>query len=370
MYLLDFMNSHENWEELLAAAPYSIDIRHDEPYVLLKYNQLLSDFSLPEVQGARGSIFRREGNIWICVARSLDKFHNYSENYAATPRIDWSKGVDIQEKVDGSICRLWYDRNDWHLSTNGTINAFTAECGDTTFGDVFVSIVERYMNSSFFFSLLHKDYTYWFELVSPTHNHIVVRYPEDRIYYLGCRNMTTMEEEIIDKPAPFLWEPAHFTYHSLAECVEAAHNLGENEEGYVCVSSSMENGSFLRVKVKGDAYLTLHHLRGNGPLTVRRLVEYWQQDILDDFCALCPEYADYIYRFGCALTNLATELTNAYEACAHIEDRRQYAKVAFTYPSVVRAYLFARKDNKFETAIDFMKDMRVAALADVLNMED
>lgn len=57
MYLLDFMNSHKNnWQDILSAPPYSLTIKTEGIYHIIKYNMLLSDFTLPEVIEARGSI--------------------------------------------------------------------------------------------------------------------------------------------------------------------------------------------------------------------------------------------------------------------------------------------------------------------------
>ena len=79
MYLLDFMNCHKDWEQILSEPPYSLEIKHYNEYVLLKYNQFLSDFTIPEVLEARGPIFRLQDNRWICVCRAMDKFANFSE---------------------------------------------------------------------------------------------------------------------------------------------------------------------------------------------------------------------------------------------------------------------------------------------------
>ena len=367
MYLLDYMNSHENWRELLVAEPYNIEIKQNGIYSLLKYNQLLSDFSLPEVLEARGSIFRKDDSgKWICVCRAMDKFANFSEPYAATNKIDWSKGVDIQEKIDGSLIKLFFDKGQWNIATNGTINAYNAECGDTNFGELFMSIIAKNDSVRDFFKVLRPSYTYWFELVSPLHNHIVVKYPEDRIYYLGCRNMVSMEEVTAEAPRAWLHTPAHFTYHSLEECIEAAHHMGENEEGYVCVSPDKENGSYLRIKVKGDVYLSLHRIRGNGALTLNRICEMWQEETLDDFLALCPEYTDYIEKFKEAFARLAIEMAAAYIKNMFILDRRDYAKEAMKYPPVVRAYMFAKYDNKCGTAAEYLKGLRAKALSEAL----
>lgn len=370
MYLLNFINSHSNWEKLLAAAPYNLEIKYDGAYFLLKYDQILSDFSLPEVKEARGPIFRfdEQKNQYICVCRSLDKFHNFSEPFAATNQIDWSKGVDVQEKVDGSIIRVFYDKGSWHVSTNGTIDAFKAECGDSTYGNVFYNIIEKNTTVRAFFDTLCPFFTYWFELVSPMYNHIVVKYPEDRIYYLGCRDMETMDEVNAPKPAEWLWEPKHFTYHSLEECIAAAHQMGEDEEGYVCVSLTKEDGSYLRIKVKGDVYLALHKIRGNGFPTLRRICEMWQNNTLDDFIAICPEYKSFIDDFTVAIGELVLELYTAHAETIQLNTRAEIAHELFElgFSPVARAYVFSLLDNHCVDSIDYLKKMRPRALSEVL----
>ena len=82
MEVLDFMNSHNDWEEVLTQPPYYIKVKRDGLYILLKYNQLSSDFSLPIVRECRGVIFYdNENGTYKCVCRAFDKFGNYGESY-------------------------------------------------------------------------------------------------------------------------------------------------------------------------------------------------------------------------------------------------------------------------------------------------
>ena len=67
MLVLNLMNSNENWREVLSNSPYNLIIKEEDGYVLLKYNQLNSDFANPIVRECRGSIFRQENDEWICV---------------------------------------------------------------------------------------------------------------------------------------------------------------------------------------------------------------------------------------------------------------------------------------------------------------
>ena len=46
MEVLRVMDSNENWREMLSNEPYNIIIKDYDDYILLKYNQLSSNFSL------------------------------------------------------------------------------------------------------------------------------------------------------------------------------------------------------------------------------------------------------------------------------------------------------------------------------------
>ena len=60
MKLINFINTHENWIEILSAPPYNIKITIEGDYYILKYNQFSSDFNEELVREARGCIFYRD----------------------------------------------------------------------------------------------------------------------------------------------------------------------------------------------------------------------------------------------------------------------------------------------------------------------
>ena len=367
MELLKFMNAHpNNWQELVAAEPYCLEVRQDGDYFLLKYNMIASDFNFKMVREARGSIFRYnpETEEWICVCHPFDKFFNYGEKYSAVHDIDWD-GAAVQQKVDGSLIKIWYDRDKWHISTNGTIDAAKAECGDYNFNFVVMQAISKI---SHFWDSLIPTRCYMFELTSPW-NHIVIRYGGIGLWYLGCRDMINDKE--IEQPLELagLLHPVVFPHHSLSECVEAAHEMGNDEEGYVVCDAN-----YNRIKIKGDEYLRLHKIRGNGPITVLRVVEMWQEDTLDDFVAYYPEFKDFVESITNDIYHLTELCAIAYNAISHQPDvieRRDFARYANTYMPPIRAYLYAKLDGKVESAIEFFLNMRSRTLASyiVVKME-
>ena len=368
MELLNFMNTHPDWRELLAAAPYYLDIRSDEidgiQYFLLKYNQIMSDMGLREVQEARGSIFRQnDDGKWICVCHPFDKFFNYGEKYSAVNNIDWDT-ASVQQKVDGSLIKIWWDYDGWVISTNGTIDAFKAECGDTTYGDLVQKVIDRIPN---FLKMLDHDYTYMFELTSP-YNRIVVRYEGTNLWYLGRRNILNQNEDNEPLMINGILHPEVYLHHSLSECVVAAHEMGDDEEGYVVCDAH-----FNRIKIKGDEYLALHKMRGNGPLTVLRVVEMYQQGTLDDFIAYYPEFKNFTddviehIRYYIEVCETAFKVVNS--VVRAMGERRDFAMYANTYMPIVRSYLYARLDEKVKDGSDYLMNMRARTLASYIMAE-
>lgn len=90
-----------------------------ENLVLLKYNQVESDFRKPIVRECRGLVLD-EADDWRVVCRAFDKFFNYGEPGAA--EIDWGT-ARVQEKLDGSLTTLYSYAGRWHVATSGSPDA-------------------------------------------------------------------------------------------------------------------------------------------------------------------------------------------------------------------------------------------------------
>lgn len=234
---------------------HGIFIRRDGNYALFKYSYEC-DFSDPIVQEARGIILDVEKLEVACWP--FRKFGNYNESYA--DKIDWATAC-VQEKVDGSIVKLWFDerKKDWEFSTNGMIRAGEASVGEEE-KENFLDLIRSAVNyGKIPFESLDHEKTYLFELVSPK-TRIVVPYNETMLYHIGTKNRLTgreTEEEL------GIRKPKKYPLHSLEECIRAAAALnstreesGEVEQEGVVVVDSRWN----RVKIKPPDYLAAHYI--------------------------------------------------------------------------------------------------------------
>ena len=370
MKVLDFIRANKNWEEELAAAPYCIKATRDGDYVLLKYNQLESDFNEEIVRECRGCIFWiPEGNNEYAdvVCYPFDKFGNYGESYA--PEIDWNH-ASVLEKVDGSLIKIWRHNDEWHISTNGTIDARNAPTAveGVSFYDIVMRALEKNGNPHDFFNSLYSDYTYMFELVSPE-TRVTIEYPDTALYYLGARNMLHFNEiEHYWLPADdefnyFIQLPKEYPLTSLEECLDAVNKMTRDEEGFVVCDNQ-----FHRVKIKSPEYLVAAHLRNNGVITVRRVVEMMRANQLDDFCAYAPQYKDFVDRITETYTRIAKALElwyiDVFSAMRREDNKKLHEIISQSVPKAFQDYCYKRFNSKVENAFSYLDKQTVGRLAD------
>ena len=282
--IVDFIKSNPDWREALSAPPYNLTINDDGGFIMLKYSQIDSDFSNELVRECRGIILDGSFNA-VCVP--FFKFANYGEPYADD--IDWAK-ARVEEKIDGSLIKVWNYEGRWIISTNGTIFAEKAHIGSqydersdarfANFGELFYAAAEI---AGLDIASLNPECTYMFELCSP-YNRIVVPHEEIKIYHIGTRVNATCRELDVDIG---ITKPRSYACNTLDELIEMASKLRYCEEGYV-----VRDESYRRIKVKSPAYVAIHHLISD--MSDKRLLGLIRSNETEEFLTYFPEYKPYI----------------------------------------------------------------------------
>lgn len=349
MELVKFIKENEDWKEKLEDAPYSLTIRESGNLVLFKYNQIESDFSQPIVQESRGIILERD--TWNIVCHPFHKFFNYGEGFAAD--IDWSS-ARVQSKEDGSLIKVYYYNNKWNIATNGTINAFEAPIEAPfsdieNFGDLFIHAVKSMIHDeSRLFSQLDEEYTHLFELCTP-YNRIVVPYDGFRVFYLSSKHNETGKEKKIQYLIP---GPREFDLNNLDEVVEMANTLSYDNEGYVVVDNNLN-----RIKIKSPAYLKAHRLRGEGVITIRKILGILLIEEQSEFLSYFPEYIESFNKVGNALQNLISTLNNDIEEAKEYKDKDRKEFAMWAKQKLMPSILFAWLDGKVDDSLEYLRGM-------------
>jgi len=345
LQIISFIRENPDWENLLAGIPYFIKTKRDSGFVLLKYDQIRSDMTMPIVRECRGIILDEQDNYRpVCVP--FLKFGNFGESYI--PDIDWAT-ARIQEKLDGSLIKLWHYQGGWHVSSNGEIDARNARISSALLigapqADLYTLFMEAWDKTGLRLGDLDINYTYMFELTSP-HNRVVVRYGDTSIRHIGTRDMRTLLECDMDIG---IAKPREFPFASLDACIENAKYLGDDEEGYVVVDKN-----FNRVKVKSPLYVALNH-KSQGVTTHGNIVDIIKNNEQGEFLTYFPEFSGV---FEDILTRIESFSVSQAEIFAGIKakqfaDRKALAGVVTK--TACPACLFALIDGKAENPRDWL----------------
>lgn len=322
-----FCLEHESWEEILKAKPYRLKIRRDNGYVLFTYTLGETDFNIPLCRECRGVILD-ETNKFKPMCVPFYKFFNFGEPEAA--KINW-KSAMVEEKIDGSLIKLWYDRDGKLVfSTNGNIYADKTICenmytkNDITFGQLAADAFKRSARD-LTINMIDKNATHMFELTS-RYNKIIVDYGgTPTLTYLGSRDLETGKEYNSLIFMNYFKTPKLYRLKSLEEVKEACARMnGFTEEGFVVVDKD-----YNRIKVKSPEYVKIAHTLTKVN-SFKGIIKVLKDDDIDEILSYCTfEESQGIEKVRYNLTLMSYDIGDIYyETKWQAEDdRKEFARI-------------------------------------------
>ena len=287
-----------------AISVFNLICKEYEHKILVKYNQIESDMSIPEVQECRGLIL--EKHTWDLMSLAFIKFFNSGETHAA--KIDWDT-AHILNKEDGTMNQVYHDWHDmtWYAGTTGTANGegeVNSKYG-TTFNQLFWdTVISKY---SFNTCLLDKNHVYVFELTTP-YNIVVAPHGESSAKLLAVRNRLTLKELpqadlfMVSESLGIPLVRAHdLNVDNADELAKTLVGMPWSEEGYV-VRDANDN----RVKIKNPAYLAVHHLKGK--TAEHNIMTIVKTNEIEEFASTFPGRKEELYRLKEGYDELVSKL--------------------------------------------------------------
>jgi T4 RnlA family RNA ligase len=336
------------------------------------YDQIEADAhkAHPVVRQSRGIILDKD-NDWGVVARPFDRFFNVGEACAAP--VDW-KTSRVQEKVDGSLCIVYYYDNQWHVATKGTPDASGNVNGFSfTFAELFWSIAKKQGVDKYLEIQGEKQFTYMFELTT-IFNKVVVRYPEPKLTLIGVRHTECGTELKTDALASLVamrgysWRGVlnpvkEYGFSSQEDMVKFAKNInGTQGEGFVVVDDN-----FNRIKVKSDNYIALSHMKdGFGPRRAMEIVRKAEGDEVQVYIDAFPEFKSLFDETRSKYSELLNHLKDSYECIKHIENQKEFAILAVQTKLSGALFNVRKGTTTFEK---YLAEMNIKHLMEVCGMK-
>lgn len=344
--------------------------------VLLKYDQIESDMSIPEVQDCRGLIL--EKGTWKVMSLAFRKFFNSAETHAA--KIDWNT-AHVLEKCDGSLIQVYWDwvTEKWCAGTSGMAEG-EGEVNDkpnTKFSELFWDTITS-SKYNFNWGRMVRGRTYMFELMTP-YNIVVCPHGESKVSLLGVRDLDTLNEYnfndlytiSIDIGLPLV-KSFNINASNAGHLMATFDGMPFSEEGYVVVDAN-----FNRIKLKNPAYVAMHHTKSK--LGNHHILEVLKTNEIDEWIATFPERSEEIIQLKEGLVKLTDDLENAWvELIPHKpknitkEEQKKFAMKVFEVSnkhfSNTRhsGLFFGLKDGKIDSVRNYIVNMNNKDLYNIL----
>ncbi len=311
---------------------FHIKVKDYEDRVVLNYNQIDSPRFHPIVDECRGLILWKKN--WEVAAQSFNRFYNVGEDPRTNEFPVHDPKTRIEEKIDGSIISLYYDRTNskWQPATRSMAFAEGQTIWGNTFNQVFLKAIEKTCVTEFLEFVTkngkHFGYTYVFELVSPE-TRVVTPFNNYDVYLIGARDEFGKEFngcELYGAAGNMgVKRPESFNFKSIDEMVQMANELPSMQEGFVIVNEPRDTNNFWRIKCKNTKYLAIAHMRSNGIISPKRILELVMKNDHYEYIGYFPEDKKY-FDFIDVLYNKSFEsVKKIWEEAKNIENQKEFA---------------------------------------------
>lgn len=263
--------------------------------------------------------------------------------------------ITIEEAIDGTLVRLYFQDGEWKKATKNCMNAYEAFWNNSkSFGELFDECAFD-LN----YELLNKNYSYSF-VIQHCENRIIVPYQQNTLVHLLTRDMETLEEVDDDvhivKPRKFHFDNIHHIFYSLI-------NTSWTFQGYVLINSNKD-----RLKIENPNYTYVKELKGNNTNFKTRILQLLHNRQKHEFLKYFPEYSEMIHMVILDIQHLATKIYRTYI--------NRYVKKNMDYPQPEEYTTFLkkldwlyhqfRKPTEFKDVLHVTMDCPIFKLASTL----
>jgi len=365
MDVLDYLQEH-GIQSLIDE--FGIKVKEYDDRYLLNYDQIESaPYRFSQiVRECRNLIISKDFS--TVLHRSFDRFFNWNED-PQTALFNLSTMI-VDEKLDGSLIGFYHDGKKWCFCTRGTAFAeaelqypeiISQRYGwkPKTFLDLICQTIGHDLENIQKISL-DKEFSYIFELISP-YNRVVTEYRHSSLSLLAVRNKTTghYEDRNVWYQETMLGRicsgpPRTYTFEFEQDVFDNLHLLNPFDEGYVCWQKN--NGNYWHIKIKNPAYLAIAHLRGNGELNPKRVIELVATFNEQEYLLSFPEDKEYFNRYIAIRDCLYSEWKDGtgkgyydavYEQVKNIKEQKEFALAIKDQPMSSILFKMRQYDKPF-----------------------
>ena len=239
-------------------------------------------------------------------------------------KIKNAKTIEFSNKLDGSMQQARYYNGQIIMSGSQAINP------NLEFSWRLKDGYNMLLSDNSYINMIknNPDYTFIFEYISPKDKHIVI-YTEEQegLYLIGIRNSVTGKElnykEVLAIGNAYGVKMTTLIDTNLQKIYKTLDKVSASDaEGFVI------NIDDMRVKLKYDDYIKLHKFLASA-LSKNKIIEYIQNDTLDDVASKLPEiyrqeFFNKVRDIMMLKKNIENNIKMIYDKLPHIDNRKEF----------------------------------------------
>jgi hypothetical protein len=334
----------KTFEDLTAELGIRITKHPSLPLSIANYDQIESPKTNPIVRECRALTLHSDTH--EVISKSFSRFFNWGEVTEEMALFDFSD-FSVQEKLDGSLAKLFFYDGEWHGSTRASFGTDNMQFQSFNWIEGFC----KALGVSSLHDLkgkIDESLSYVCEFVSPW-NKIVRRYEQPQMYLLtafeGLRELSP--EEADAATTSFFLRPARYNFCNIEDIQSFLNEQATSDPTFEGVVIRDKNN--LRYKIKSASYLGLHKLANNGAISKGDFVEFALSGETSELLCYFPEFAPMMNEVQSKVDQAKENMLSLWEEVKDIEIQKDFAlKIVGRTPFT--AVLFSARKEKQDPA--------------------
>ena len=289
----------------------------------------------------------------LCSTPHFDRIELKKEHNTLEIPLEW-KDTIIEELIDGSVIRLYYD-DEWKIATLHTTDADKAFWySSKSFKELFLECSEQFLQ----FENLNKEYIYGF----------IIRHPENKIVthyeYKDLVHIFTLNErfEEIDVDLKII-KPRKLIFNSFDQMIDACLKLSFYLPGFL-VSYKQH-----KYKIISPHYTHVKNIKGNISSMKARYLQLRKTDEANEFLLYFPEMIVLIQEIE---SNIIKKVQDLYQKYVDIKIKKEWIDLEKIEKQIIykvhEIYLNTKEPITFQHVYDYFNTLPYYKIALALNI--
>ena len=297
------ITSFEVLKKTVEAEPYFLKVKEDTkcPDLALFHSQNSSDFNLPIVRICNGLIIDKNNLKIVCYT-----FEKLKDDNTPDDEINYNECF-IEDAVEGSLLRLFFYNNVWHLSTKKCLCASSSKwISQKNFQELFTESTTAELLTK-----LNPNNCYSF-IMSHPENNIIYKPLKPILYHISTRDLDSLNEIDEDLNIPKIPRIPFSVYLEKTNILNIYNDYTNhnslNTEGYVFIDSSYKRHKIIKNNIKH-----LRQLWGNNNNRFFRYLELRKDsNLLIEYINNFPNDKDIFVEYEKKVYDLANNILDVY----------------------------------------------------------